>query len=67
MFYELSGYTLDGRVEEALKVNREKFSVQLAEACTMPDSADIGFGMRSPLDPVRFAVDQARGGKRLPA
>jgi hypothetical protein len=37
MIYELSGYTVEGRVEEALKVNRERHSSALQEACTISD------------------------------
>lgn len=35
MLYELSGYLVNGRVEEALKVNREKYQGALQEACTL--------------------------------
>jgi hypothetical protein len=35
MLYELSGYTVNGRVEEALKVNREKYRGILEKACML--------------------------------
>jgi hypothetical protein len=34
MLYELSGYTVNGRAGEALKVNREKYQGALRKACT---------------------------------
>jgi hypothetical protein len=37
MIYELSGYTVEGRVEEALKVNRERYGGGLQEACAITD------------------------------
>jgi hypothetical protein len=37
MIYELSGYTINGRVEEALRVNRDKYRGRLAEACTITE------------------------------
>jgi hypothetical protein len=37
MIYELSGYTVEGRVEEALKVNRERYGGALQEACAITD------------------------------
>jgi hypothetical protein len=36
MLYELSGYTVEGRVGEALQANREKYRGELAEACQLP-------------------------------
>jgi hypothetical protein len=38
MFYELSGYTVGGRVEEALRVNRDKFRDAVRKACAPPAS-----------------------------
>jgi hypothetical protein len=35
MLYELSGYTVEGRVGEALQVNRKKYRGELAEACSI--------------------------------
>jgi hypothetical protein len=35
MIYELSGYTLEGRVEKALQVNREKYRGVVEEACAL--------------------------------
>jgi hypothetical protein len=37
MLYELSGYTVAGRVEEALRVNREIYQSALAAACATND------------------------------
>lgn len=37
MLYELSGYTVDGRIEEALHANREKYHAALQQACSVPD------------------------------
>jgi hypothetical protein len=36
MFYELSGYTVRGRVKEALRVNRDKYRDALQKACAAP-------------------------------
>jgi hypothetical protein len=36
MLYELSGYTVGGRVEAALRVNRDKYREALQEACAPP-------------------------------
>ena len=37
MLYELSDYTVAGNVEDALKVNREKYRGVLKEACAIPE------------------------------
>jgi len=34
--YELSGYTIDGRVEEALRINREMYRSVVQQACERP-------------------------------
>jgi hypothetical protein len=37
MLYELSGYTVGVRVEEALRVNREKYQGALQEVCSLAE------------------------------
>lgn len=37
MIYELSGYTVERRVEEAMQVNRDKYRGVIADACTITD------------------------------
>lgn len=37
MLYELSGYTIAGRTEEARRVNRDKYRAMLQQACAMPE------------------------------
>lgn len=37
MIYELSGYTVERRVEEAMQANRDKHRGVLADACTITD------------------------------